>query len=84
MSLHKEVRVSQAAWLEKVWNKTGARRGFIGELKDFLSGPELVWKPVKMDEGWEDVLPGLPACEDCRGLGWLEPVQDSVAGVLTG
>lgn len=37
-----------------------------------------------MDEGWEDVLPGLRACEDCRGLGSLEPVQDSVAGVLTG
>lgn len=57
--------------------------GFIGELKDFLSGPALVWKPVKMDEGWEDVLPGLRACEDCTVLDSLEPVQDSVAGVLT-
>lgn len=53
-------------------------------MKDFLSGPELVWKPVKMDEGWEDVLPGLQACEDRRGLDSLEPVQDSVAGVITG
>lgn len=75
--------VSQAVRLEKVCKETRARRGIISELKDFLSGPELVWKPVKMDEGWEDALTGLRACEDCRGLDSLEPVQDSVAGVLT-
>lgn len=51
--------------MEKVWKEMRARRGFIGESKDFRSGPELVLKPVKMDEGWEDVLPGLRACEDC-------------------
>lgn len=53
----------------------------ITELKDFISGPGLVCKPVKLDEGWEDVLPGFRTREIRRGLDTLGPVQDSVAEV---
>ncbi len=49
----------------------------VGVKKDFKIDTELNWKPVKVDEGGGDVLPGLGAGEkpgSC-GLDILEPVQ---------
>ena len=61
---------------EVLW---GQGVGFVGEKEAFICDAGLNWKPVKVDEGWGDVLPGLGVCEDPGGRvsDILEPVQSS-------
>ncbi len=41
-----------------------SREGIMGEKEDCIIVPELNWEPVKVNEGWGDVLPGLGAGEN--------------------
>ena len=41
--------------------------GFVGEKEDFIFDAGLNWEPVKVDEGWGDVLPRLGVGEDLGG-----------------
>lgn len=51
-------------WMEKVRAVLGGKgmEGFVGE-EDFVVDVRLDWEPVKVNEGWGDVLPGLAAGE---------------------
>ena len=50
---------------EVLWGQ--GMEGFVGEKEDFICDTGLNLEPVKVDEGWHDVLSGLAVGEDPGG-----------------